>query len=155
MLISTKQPIIQTDHAGNVIRIQYNEVFRTPSTVPFEHFEAWYNAYTVFNDMIHGPEFEVEVPMGKGQMLILDNWRVLHGRAGGDRTAFDVDLMVCVKGSARKFPVTSLYKLPETHERSYLIHLPKSELELRTRSYISSPPVRSPAKPKARAARTA
>ena len=88
MLITTKQPIIQTDPAGGIVRIQYNEVFRTPSTVPFEHFEEWYRAYTLFNEMIHGPEFEVQVPIGKGQMLILDNWRVLHGRAGGDWVEF-------------------------------------------------------------------
>jgi len=82
MLISTKQPIIQTDSNGGIVRIQYNEVFRTPSTVPFDKFEAWYEAYLLWNDMTHGPEFEVEVPVGHGQMLILDNWRVLHGRAG-------------------------------------------------------------------------
>jgi hypothetical protein len=28
-------------------------------------------------------EFEVEAPISQGQMLILDNWRVLHGRSGG------------------------------------------------------------------------
>ena len=33
--------------------------------------------------MIHSPQFEVEVPISQKQMLILDNWRVLHGRAGG------------------------------------------------------------------------
>ena len=33
--------------------------------------------------MIHSPEFEVEVPISQKQMLILDNWLVLHGRAGG------------------------------------------------------------------------
>jgi len=83
MLISTKQPIIQLDKSGNIIRVQFNEVFRTPSTIPFDKFEAWYKAYLLWNEMLHGPEFEVEVPIVEGQMLILDNWRVLHGRAGG------------------------------------------------------------------------
>ncbi|CAJ1427768.1 unnamed protein product [Effrenium voratum] len=83
MLINTKQPIINTDDKGNVIRVQFNEVFRTPTTIPFDDFEDWYRAYYLWNDMIHSPEFEVEVSLGQGQMLILDNWRVLHGRAGG------------------------------------------------------------------------
>jgi len=83
LLIQTKQPIIQTNIDGEIIRLQYNEVFRTPSTIPFDKFEDWYRAYLKFNDMIHGEEFQVEVPVGKGQMLLLDNWRVLHGRAGG------------------------------------------------------------------------
>merc|ERR1712137_47230 len=83
MLISTKQPIIQLDSEGKVIRVQYNEVFRTPSTLPFDKFEAWYQAYSVWVDAIHSPEFEVEVPICEGQLLMLDNWRVLHGRAKG------------------------------------------------------------------------
>ena len=83
MLLATRSPIIQTDKHGNIIRVQYNEVFRTPSTVPYEKFEEWYDAYLLWNDMIHGTEFEVELPISQGQMLILDNWRVLHGRACG------------------------------------------------------------------------
>ena len=74
MLLATRQPIIQTDSKGDLVRIQFNEVFRTPSTVPFEKFEQWYEAYLLWNEMIHGPEFEVEVPISQGQMLILDNW---------------------------------------------------------------------------------
>ena len=83
MLIATKHPIIQLDEDGQHLRTQFNEVFRTPSTIPYEDFENWYDAYLKFNDMIHGPEFEVEVAINQGQMLVLNNWRVLHGRAGG------------------------------------------------------------------------
>lgn len=83
MLLATNHPIIQTDGQGNLVRVQFNEVFRTPSTVPFEKFEDWHRAYLLWNEMIHGPEFEVEAPISQGQMLILDNWRVLHGRSGG------------------------------------------------------------------------
>lgn len=83
MLLATNHPIIQTDGQGNLVRVQFNEVFRTPSTVPFEKFEEWHRAYLLWNEMIHGPEFEVEAPISQGQMLILDNWRVLHGRSGG------------------------------------------------------------------------
>jgi alpha-ketoglutarate-dependent taurine dioxygenase len=83
MLIATKHPIIQLDEDGKHLRTQFNEVFRTPSTIPYEDFEDWYDAYLKFNDMIHGPEFEVEVAINQGQMLVLNNWRVLHGRAGG------------------------------------------------------------------------
>jgi alpha-ketoglutarate-dependent taurine dioxygenase len=82
MLISTKKPIIQLDDNGNVVRVQFNEVFRTPSTVPFTEFQDWYRAYSMWNEMIHSPEFEVEVPINEGHILVVDNWRVLHGRSG-------------------------------------------------------------------------
>jgi len=82
MLIPTKQPILQLDTDGAHVRTQFNEVFRTPSTIPYGDFDKWYEAYLLWNDMIHGPEFEVEVAINEGQILALNNWRVLHGRAG-------------------------------------------------------------------------
>ncbi len=81
LLISTKKPILQTDADGNVMRLQYNEVFRTPSTLPYDVFPKWYAAYMKFAKMIHSQEFERLVPMKKGQILVMNNWRVLHGRA--------------------------------------------------------------------------
>jgi len=32
--------------------------------------------------MLHSPEFERVVEMQKGQAVLMQNWRVLHGRAG-------------------------------------------------------------------------
>lgn len=81
LMIQSKSPIIQVDHAGRAIRVQYNEIARTPSTITFDQFPKWYRALTVWNDMIHSSEFEVELPLRAGQILVFDNWRVLHGRA--------------------------------------------------------------------------
>jgi alpha-ketoglutarate-dependent taurine dioxygenase len=91
LLISMKKPILQTDPDGNVMRLQYNEVFRVPSTLSYDIFPKWYAAYMKFARMIHSKEFERLVPMKKGQILVMNNWRVLHGRAGHqspDRTLF-------------------------------------------------------------------
>lgn len=41
LYLAQAQPIIQLDKDGGVARIQYNEVFRTPSTVPYSDFKAW------------------------------------------------------------------------------------------------------------------
>jgi hypothetical protein len=67
---------------GNVMRLQYNEVFRVPSTLPYDVFPKWYAAYMKFAKMIHSEEFERVIPMKKGQILLINNWRVLHGRVG-------------------------------------------------------------------------
>jgi len=82
LLISTKYPILQTDALGDLWRVQYNEVFRTPSTLPYDVFSQWYSAYQKYVEMLHSPEFERVVEMREGQLLIMQNWRVLHGRAG-------------------------------------------------------------------------
>merc|ERR1719401_830344 len=71
MLIPTKQPILQLDADGVHFRTQFNEVFRTPSTIPFGEFDKWYEAYRLWNDMIHGEEFEVHVSLNEGQILVL------------------------------------------------------------------------------------
>ena len=34
LCVHKREPIIQLDDAGNVVRIQYNEVFRTPLELP-------------------------------------------------------------------------------------------------------------------------
>jgi len=82
LLISTKYPLLQTDAQSALWRVQYNEVFRTPSSLPFDVFPRWYAAYQKFVDMLHSEEFERTVPMRAGRLILLQNWRVLHGRAG-------------------------------------------------------------------------
>eukprot|EP00971_Amphidinium_carterae_P112029 2219016-Amphidinium_carterae.1 len=32
--------------------------------------------------MLHSPEFERRIQMRAGELLLLQNWRILHGRAG-------------------------------------------------------------------------
>ena len=63
-------------------RIQYNEVFRMPLTLPYDVFEKWYGAFSRFVELLHSDEFERKIPMEKGRFLLMHNWRVLHGRAG-------------------------------------------------------------------------
>lgn len=82
LLVKTRYPILQTDQSGEVMRIQYNEVFRTPLNLPYEVFRPWYKAFRKFVDMCHSSQFERHIKMQAGQMLVLQNWRVLHGRAG-------------------------------------------------------------------------
>ena len=83
LIVSTQQPLLQLDDHGALKRIQYNEVFRTPLTLPFDVFPAWYRAFARFVELVHSEEYERKVPMRKGRFFLMNNWRVLHGRAGG------------------------------------------------------------------------
>ena len=82
LYLSSCKPIFQLDAKGRIVRVQYNEVFRVPSEIPFDKFKDWYSAYIKFAEMIHSPEFERNVPMSEGVITVVHNWRVLHGRAG-------------------------------------------------------------------------
>lgn len=78
----SQKPILQTDGQGKIFRLQYNEVFRQPCEVPFDDFKEYYAAYARFVELIHTPEFEVPFPVSKGELMIVQNWRVMHGRNG-------------------------------------------------------------------------
>ena len=90
LCLTSANPIIQLDDNGDVMRVQYNEVFRVPSSVPFEKFKDWYTAYLKFAGMLESDEFEREVPMATGDFMIMNNWRVLHGRAGSKTGDTDI-----------------------------------------------------------------
>jgi len=83
LVIPRKHPIFVTDDVNNsnICRIQYNEVFRMPLTLPFDVFPDWFAAFSQFVEMLH--EQEVTVDMKENTILLMNNWRVLHGRAGG------------------------------------------------------------------------
>eukprot|EP00965_Chrysotila_dentata_P025553 849765-Pleurochrysis_carterae.AAC.1 len=35
-----------------------------------------------FYEMVHSPEFQTHLSVSAGQLLIMNNWRTMHGRAG-------------------------------------------------------------------------
>lgn len=82
LLISTRYPLLQTDESGGLWRVQYNEVFRTPCRLPYDKFMPWYSAFRKYVNMLHDNEFEIHIEMREGEILLIQNWRVMHGRAG-------------------------------------------------------------------------
>ena len=78
-----KHPIFELDRAGALARVTYNEVFRMPLSLPFDVFPQWYAAFSKFVGMLHSERFERTVDMREGTILLMNNWRTLHGRAGG------------------------------------------------------------------------
>ena len=78
--------IIQLDERGNIARIQYNEVFRTPLELPFDVFSKWYAAYTKWVRMLHDQSTRWRL-MQAGKMLIFHNGgRLLAARRALART---------------------------------------------------------------------
>jgi len=56
------------------------------ATVPFDEVPAWYDAYRAFAALINDPANVVQHRCEPGEAFLIDNHRVLHGRA-----AFDAD----------------------------------------------------------------
>jgi len=48
--------------------------------------QRYIEALDKFVHLIHDDRFSISVPMEKGKMLIMNNWRVLHGRKANTAT---------------------------------------------------------------------
>ncbi|HEY2481284.1 MAG TPA: TauD/TfdA family dioxygenase [Caulobacteraceae bacterium] len=83
----TKAPVIDTDRAGalRIIRVNHRSL-RTADLDPAK-LDDWYDAYLDFYRRLHAPEDRYERRLAAGEMVIFDNWRILHGRSAYDAAA--------------------------------------------------------------------
>ncbi|MBR2515505.1 MAG: TauD/TfdA family dioxygenase [Halomonas sp.] len=88
--LESEGPLIELDSNGEPVRVRYsNRTERIPALPP-EELEAYYAARQAFYQLITGEELTLHLKLDPGQMLIMDNYRLLHGRsafqlAGGVR----------------------------------------------------------------------
>jgi gamma-butyrobetaine dioxygenase len=75
-------PLIELDVAGQLRTIRYNNRSIGPLDVGADAVEAFYAAYRRFGRLLHDPAQTVGFRMAPGDLFIVDNRRVLHGRRG-------------------------------------------------------------------------
>merc|ERR1711907_93530 len=75
-------PILSQAANGDLSRVQYHEIYRAPLTLSYDTFGNWYKAFNKWYELVHSEEFKRHAKVEKGQLLICNNWRSLHGRAG-------------------------------------------------------------------------
>lgn len=87
--LSTMEPIIRVDHAGHIIQFRHNDYDRAPLThLPFDKVELFYRYHRELMQIMRQESMEKTVRLNQGDMIIVDNHRVMHGRKafnGGDR----------------------------------------------------------------------
>ncbi|KAF4323508.1 hypothetical protein BBO99_00004732 [Phytophthora kernoviae] len=87
--LSTMEPLIRVDYAGNVVQFRHNDYDRAPLThLSFEEVDAFYKAHRKLLEVMRRPEMEFCTKLQVGDMMIVDNQRVMHGRHafnGGER----------------------------------------------------------------------
>lgn len=88
--LATMEPMIRVDYAGNIVQFRHNDYDRAPLThLSFAEVGEFYQAHRVLLDIMRRPEMELCIKLQVGDMMVVDNQRVLHGRhafQGGDRT---------------------------------------------------------------------
>jgi gamma-butyrobetaine dioxygenase len=88
--LESEGPLIELNSRGETVRVRYsNRTERVPA-LPADELEAYYAARREFYELITGDELTLHLKLNPGQMLIMDNYRLFHGRrayelAGGVR----------------------------------------------------------------------
>ena len=75
-------PLIELDLAGRVNAVRYNNRSIGPLDLDPDAIKPFYAAYRRFGRLLHDPAFIVGFRLRPGDLFIVDNRRVLHGRRG-------------------------------------------------------------------------
>ena len=98
--LRTTTPLIELDPHGNVraVRSNHRSLQQLPAATTDEEAEAlatWYRGYTLLARLIADPAFHVQVRLEAGDLYIVDNRRVLHGRTAYDPSGGTRHLQGC------------------------------------------------------------
>ena len=80
--IQSRAPLIELDVEGEVRAVRYNNRSAAPFDLPEEMVPDYYRAYRRFGRLLHDADALVGFKLAAGDLFIVDNQRVLHGRRG-------------------------------------------------------------------------
>jgi gamma-butyrobetaine dioxygenase len=82
-LVASAVPI-ELDADGGLVAIHFSPRLDFVPLRPPDQLESYYRARRVFDHLLRSPEFEIRFRLAPGELLMMDNRRLLHGRAGFD-----------------------------------------------------------------------
>lgn len=81
-------PPVTLDAEGNLQTLRFaNWTVEPVTTVGFDQMTDYYDAHRALADMLNDPANQIEVRPEPGELLMLNNQRVVHGRKGYDPTS--------------------------------------------------------------------
>ncbi|MGZ4673385.1 MAG: TauD/TfdA family dioxygenase [Ilumatobacteraceae bacterium] len=78
--LSHHAPLIELDSDGMVRGVRFNPRSMQQPSMPAAELRAWYDAYLLFARLLADPRFQIRLRLEPGDLFIVDNRRVLHGR---------------------------------------------------------------------------
>ena len=75
-------PVLTLDPDGAVTAVRYSNHSVLPFLLPPEQMGPFYEAYRAFGRMRESEQYQLRIALGAGDLYIVDNHRVLHGRTG-------------------------------------------------------------------------
>jgi gamma-butyrobetaine dioxygenase len=80
--LSAEFPLISLDARGSVAAIHYNSRSPAPFELDENLVQPFYNAYRTFVGLLGRAELQIKFKLQPGDLFIVENERVLHGRTG-------------------------------------------------------------------------
>jgi gamma-butyrobetaine dioxygenase len=93
--LEAETPVISVDARGAVQAVHYNTRSAQPFRLPADAVGPYYEAYQRFGRMLDAPEYRIQFKLGAGDLFIVDNLRVLHGRTAYAATGGERHLQGC------------------------------------------------------------
>jgi len=78
--LRASRPPLRLDEHGDLLQLSMNNYDRSPLLLPAEEMDAFYVAYGRLHELANDPGRWLSIRLEAGDVLINDNWRVLHGR---------------------------------------------------------------------------
>jgi gamma-butyrobetaine hydroxylase len=88
--LAAETSVITADVRGEIQAVHYNTRSAQPFRLPDQVVGSYYDAYQRFGRMLESSEYRIQFKLAPGDLFIVDNLRVLHGRmayasSGGER----------------------------------------------------------------------
>lgn len=74
-------PVLQLDQDGHLEKVVQSETKRGVCALPFDKYEKYMEAYKRWTDLVEDPKFTCKFDWPEHSVIVMNNWRVLHGRA--------------------------------------------------------------------------
>ncbi|KAJ3312659.1 hypothetical protein HDV04_002801 [Boothiomyces sp. JEL0838] len=74
-------PILNLDGNGKIYQIRYNDNDRSTLSLPPNDTVLFYAALREWHRLVHLKENEFWIKLNGGRAVVMDNWRVMHGRS--------------------------------------------------------------------------
>ena len=78
--LEAKRPILKLDSNKNLVQVSFNNYDRAPFKFSNKLTKDFYKAIKKFDLMANSKSFQWRHVLKPGELLIFDNWRVMHGR---------------------------------------------------------------------------
>lgn len=90
---SSEKTIIELDREGELAAIRFSQKNCMPY-LPFEQIESFYQAYSAFSRYMNNLDYRYCFRLQPGNCLLMQNFRVLHGRAAFDPSSGSREMRV-------------------------------------------------------------